>query len=61
MKAQIKQLISPDLTVRNGPFRDLRSYEYDELRGYDRATRRILLAEKRPAIMEWLYLTPLAG
>lgn len=36
------------------------SYDYAELRDYDRATRRILLAEKRPAIMEWLYLTPLA-
>ena len=39
----------------------VRSYDFDELRDYDRATRRILLAEKHPAIMEWLYLTPHAG
>lgn len=35
-----------------------KSYSYDELRGYDLATRRILLGEYRPAIMEWFYMRP---
>jgi hypothetical protein len=34
------------------------SYWYEELSGYDTAHRRILLAEHRPAIMEWFYMTP---
>lgn len=34
------------------------SYCYEELRGYDLATRRMLLAEYRPSIMEWFYMTP---
>jgi len=37
-----------------------KSYSYDELRGYDLATRRILLGEYRPAIMEWFYMRPRA-
>lgn len=31
-------------------------YDYPELRGFDLATRKEILAERRPAIMEWLYL-----
>ncbi|HUI07956.1 MAG TPA: class I SAM-dependent methyltransferase [Verrucomicrobiae bacterium] len=34
------------------------SYGYDELKGYTLAERRILLAEHRPSIMEWFYMTP---
>jgi hypothetical protein len=37
------------------------SYCYRELRGYDLAVRRMLLAEYRPSIMEWLYMTPLTN
>jgi tRNA G37 N-methylase Trm5 len=33
-------------------------YLYDELEGFDLATRRVLLAEYRPAIMEWFYMKP---
>lgn len=35
------------------------SYNYEELRGYDLGTRRLLLAEQRAGIMEWFYMTPL--
>lgn len=34
------------------------SYHYKELQGYDLATRKVLLAEGRPSIMEWFYMTP---
>jgi precorrin-6B methylase 2 len=34
------------------------SYHYEELKDYDLATRRMLLAEGRPSIMEWFYMTP---
>jgi hypothetical protein len=32
------------------------SYVYEELADYDLATRKILLAESRPTIMEWFYM-----
>jgi predicted O-methyltransferase YrrM len=32
-------------------------YEYAELANYELPTRKLLLAERRPAIMEWLWLT----
>ncbi|CAF4927163.1 unnamed protein product [Rotaria sp. Silwood1] len=35
------------------------NYSYKELENYDLATRKILLAENRAAIMDWFYLTPL--
>ena len=34
------------------------TYVYDELREYDLAARKILLAEDRATIMEWFYMTP---
>jgi hypothetical protein len=34
------------------------TYLYDELDGYDLATRKILLGEDRAAIQEWFFLTP---
>jgi hypothetical protein len=34
------------------------TYSYEELGDYDLATRKILLAETRPAIMEWFYMKP---
>jgi len=34
------------------------SYDYEELGGYSLAERRMLLAEYRPQIMEWFYMTP---
>ncbi len=34
------------------------SYGYGELHDYDLATRKALLAERRPAIMEWFYMMP---
>lgn len=34
-------------------------YDFEELRGYDLSTRRKLLAEHRPSIMEWFYMTAL--
>jgi hypothetical protein len=34
------------------------TYEYEELTGYDLASRRLLLAEERPTIMNWCYMTP---
>jgi len=34
------------------------TYSYEELRGYDLASRKILLAEERAAIQEWFYMTP---
>lgn len=36
------------------------AYHYDELQSYDLATRRMILAESRPQIMEWFFLSPLA-
>jgi len=33
------------------------TYEYRELDSYDLQTRKVLLAESRPAIMEWLFMT----
>lgn len=33
-------------------------YCYEELRGYDLATRRILLAERRSSITKWFYMMP---
>ena len=35
------------------------TYEYDELKRYSLEEKRELLAEYRPHIMEWLYMTPL--
>lgn len=37
------------------------SYNYEELANYDLASKRMLLAEFRPHIMEWFYLKPIAG
>lgn len=37
--------------------RKARTYDYEELRGVDLKTRRRLLAETRPGIMEWFSLT----
>jgi len=37
------------------------SYCYDELRRFDLATRRAMLAECRPSIMEWFYMTSRGG
>lgn len=37
------------------------SYYYEELRDYGLAARRHLLAEGRPHIMEWFYMTPLTS
>lgn len=34
------------------------TYIYEELAPYDLRTRRLLLGEHRPAIMEWLWMTP---
>jgi SAM-dependent methyltransferase len=34
------------------------TYDFPELTGCDLPTRRAILAEQRPAIMEWLHLTP---
>lgn len=33
-----------------------RTYDYPEIRGYDLATKKELLAEHRPSIMEWFFL-----
>jgi len=33
------------------------TYHYDPIQKYDAATRRMILAERRPAIMEWLVMT----
>lgn len=33
-----------------------KTYDYKELTGLDIKTRHLILAEKRPAIMEWVYL-----
>jgi len=33
------------------------TYRYAQLDGYDTQTRRLILAERRPAIMEWLVMT----
>ena len=37
------------------------SYCYEELQGYTLSARKFLLAECRPAIMEWFYMTPRIG
>ena len=37
------------------------TYSYKELESYDLATRKLLLAENRAAIMDWFYLTPLGS
>ncbi len=37
-----------------------RTYSYSELETYDLPSRRTLLAERRPTIMEWLFMTPKA-
>ena len=34
-----------------------KTYDYPELAPFDLATRRAILAEYRPTIMEWLFLT----
>jgi precorrin-6B methylase 2 len=34
------------------------TYQYPELDSFDLATRRLLLAEHRPATMEWLFMAP---
>jgi hypothetical protein len=34
------------------------TYNYEELRGYDLAARKILLAEDRAVLQEWFYMTP---
>lgn len=33
-----------------------RQYDYEELKGFDLAARKIILAERRAAIMEWFYM-----
>ena len=35
-----------------------RTYQYEELNGYDFQTRKLLLGEVRPGTMNWFYLTP---
>ena len=35
------------------------TYRYPELDKYDIDTRRLVLGERRPAIMEWLVMTPI--
>ncbi len=37
------------------------TYSYEELRRYDLQARKALLGERRPAIMEWYYMTPRGG
>lgn len=37
------------------------TYQYGKLNGYDNKTRRLILAERRPAIMEWLVMTSKLG
>ncbi|HEY6765649.1 MAG TPA: class I SAM-dependent methyltransferase [Candidatus Sulfotelmatobacter sp.] len=37
------------------------TYQYSRLDGYDTETKRLILAERRPAIMEWLIMTSMAG
>jgi hypothetical protein len=34
------------------------TYRYSQLDRYDTKTRRLILGERRPAIMEWLAMTP---
>jgi hypothetical protein len=36
----------------------VRVYDYEEARSLSLATKLKLFSERRPAIMEWLYLTP---
>jgi hypothetical protein len=38
-----------------------RTYSFPQTVGFDLATRKKLFSEGRPAIMEWLFLTPLTG
>jgi precorrin-6B methylase 2 len=35
-----------------------RTYVYEELEGFDLASRKILLAENRRAVMDWFFMTP---
>lgn len=35
-------------------------YQYEETRSFDLVTRKKLFGERRPAIMEWLYLIPIS-
>jgi precorrin-6B methylase 2 len=35
-------------------------YKYEQLAGYDAQQRRVILGERRPAIMEWLVMTAFA-
>jgi precorrin-6B methylase 2 len=37
------------------------TYQYSKLDGYDTKTKRLILAERRPAIMEWLIITSKFG
>ena len=37
------------------------TYVYAELDGFDLASRKMLLAERRPAVMEWFFMTPSRG
>lgn len=37
------------------------TYQYAKLDGYDTKTKRLILAERRPAIMEWLVMTSKVG
>jgi hypothetical protein len=37
------------------------TYRYSQLDRYDTKTRRLILGERRPAIMEWLAMTPRQG
>jgi hypothetical protein len=52
-----------DVTVVAGTDDDakVRHYHYAEVDRYDRATRKFILAERRPAVMEWLVATPRAA
>jgi len=33
-----------------------KTYDYKELKGLDMKTKKLILSEKRPAIMEWIIL-----
>jgi precorrin-6B methylase 2 len=37
------------------------TYQYEQLGKYDTNERRLILGERRPAIMEWLVMTPLSA
>lgn len=38
--------------------RKAQTYEYEELEPFDLATRRVLLGEYRPAMMQWYFMEP---